>query len=169
MLSEAGVTEREKSGGGAMVAVTEDVCESAPEVPVRVMVALPLAVAGTAEMVTVCGVPGVSMNEEGCAVTPVGRPEMATAMVPVKPFAAVALTLTCCGVAPGTSVMVAGVEEREKSAGGFEEELLQETSRRQAKKQEKARDNLGKEAIWNSPGPREFGSGFGSAVGARQR
>ncbi len=78
-----------------MVAATEEVCESAPEVPVRVRVTLPPAVAGAAEMATVCAVPGVKVSEDGCAVTPVGRPEMATDTIPVNPLAAVALTLTC--------------------------------------------------------------------------
>jgi hypothetical protein len=58
-----------------------------------------------------------------------------------------ALTLTCCGGPPGTSVRVAGVEEREKSAGGFGEELLQEISKRQAMRLEQARNNFGEEVM----------------------
>jgi hypothetical protein len=170
MVSEDGAMEREKSGGGAMVAVTEEVCESAPEVPVRVRVALLPAVAGVAEMATFCAVPGVKVREDGCAVTPLGRPEMATDTMPVNPLAAVALTLTCCAGAPGTSVRVAGVEEREKSAVGFGEELLQEVSKRQAKKLEKARDNFEEEAMRKTPGAvGNLDLAFRSAVGAGQR
>ena len=122
----------------------------------KVRVALPPAVAGAAVMATFCAVPGVNMSVDGCAVTPLGRPVIATATVPVKLFAAVALTLICCGGPPGTSVMVAGVDESEKSAGGSGGfgELLQETSKRQAMKLEQARNNFGEEGIWNSPGPR---------------
>ncbi len=39
------------------------------------------------------------------------------------------------------------MEEREKSAEGFEEELLQETSERQAIKIGRAKNNFGEEAI----------------------
>ena len=93
-----------------------------------------------------CAVPGVSISEDGCAVTPVGRPAIATNTVPVEPLTAAALTLTCCGAPPGMSVMVPGVEENEKSAGGFEE-LPQEASTRQATKPEEARKIFEKEVI----------------------
>jgi hypothetical protein len=96
IVSDVGATERVKSGGGgAMVVVTEEVCERAPEVPVSVSVALPAAVAGAADMATFWAVPGVRVREAGCAVTPLGKPLIATATMPVKPFAGVALTLIC--------------------------------------------------------------------------
>ena len=127
----------------------------------KVRVTGPLAVAGAAEMATFCAVPGVNVSVDGWAVTPVGRPVIATDTMPVKLLAAVALMLICCGGPPGTSVMLPGVEASEKSAGGFGEELLQEMSKRQVMKLEQARNNLGEEAIWNSPGPQGFfGSGF---------
>jgi hypothetical protein len=47
----------------------------------------------------------------------VGSPEIATATVPVKPFTGVVFTLICCPAPPGTSAIVAGVEDNEKSAG----------------------------------------------------
>jgi hypothetical protein len=97
IVSDDGATERVKSGGGggAMVVVTEEVCERAPEVPVSVSVALPAAVADAAEMATFWAVPGVRVREAGCAVTPLGKPLIATATMPVKPFVGVALTLIC--------------------------------------------------------------------------
>jgi hypothetical protein len=88
-----------KSGGGGgvvtMVAVTVVEWLRAPEVPVRVSVALPAAVVGAAVIVTFCALPGVRVSDAGCAVTPAGRPVMATVTVPVNPLAGVAFTLTC--------------------------------------------------------------------------
>ena len=81
-LREEGLTASEKSagGGGGTVTVTgnDAVCVKAPEVPVNVAVEDPAAVPAGAVRVTVAAVPGVSVKDEGCAVTPVGRPVIAT-------------------------------------------------------------------------------------------
>ena len=55
------------------------VCVSAPAVPVNVTVLAPAPAAADATRLTVAGVPGVSVNEDGEAVTPAGKPVMATA------------------------------------------------------------------------------------------
>jgi hypothetical protein len=120
IVSDAGAAVRVKSGGGTMVAATEEVCERAPEVPVRVSVAVPPDVAGVAEIDTFWAVPGVRVRVEGCAVTPLGKPVIATATMSVKPLADTALTLICWTGPPGTSETLAGLEERVKSTGGLE-------------------------------------------------
>jgi hypothetical protein len=109
----------EKSGGSAvMVAATVAEWLSAPDVPIRVNVALPAAALAAAVTVTLCAAPGVRVSVAGCAVTPAGSPVIATVTVPAKPLAAAAFTLIACPVPPGTSVMFAGVAATEKSATG---------------------------------------------------
>ncbi|WP_433964914.1 hypothetical protein [Tunturiibacter gelidiferens] len=106
-----------KSGRGAeTVAATVALCVSDPEVPERVNVALPATAPADAVTVMLCAVPGVTDRVDGCADTPPGSPEIATVTIPAKPLAAAALTLTCWPGPPGTSVIVVGVEAREKSA-----------------------------------------------------
>ena len=95
MESAVGESVRVKSGGGEMVAVMVVVWESIPEVPVRVSIALPIMAAEEADNVMVCAVPGVSVREAGCAVTPVGKPVTATETMLVKPLTGVALMLIC--------------------------------------------------------------------------
>jgi hypothetical protein len=56
------------------------------------------------------------MSVAGLAVTPAGNPEIATATVPLKPFAATTRTLTGEPVAPATMVSDAGDTASEKSA-----------------------------------------------------
>ena len=112
------LSEKSAAGGAAaMVAATVAEWLSVPEVPVRVMVALPAAAVAAAAISTVCAVPGIKVNFDGLAVTPEGRPEIVTATVPVKPFCGAALTLMVCAWPPGLSAIVAGVEDSEKSAG----------------------------------------------------
>ena len=57
---------------------SETVCVRAPEVPVNVAVEDPAAVPAGALRLSVAGVPGVSVKDDGCAVTPVGSPAIAT-------------------------------------------------------------------------------------------
>jgi hypothetical protein len=95
MESAVGESVRVKSGGGEMVAVMVVVWESIPEVPVRVSITLPIMAAEEADNVMVCAVPGVSVREAGCAVTPVGKPVTATETMLVKPLTGVALMLIC--------------------------------------------------------------------------
>jgi hypothetical protein len=92
-----------------MVAATVAEWVSAPELPVKVTVALPAAALAAAVTVIVCGAPGVKLSVAGCAVTPAGRPAIATFTVPMKPLAGTAFTLIGCPVPPGTSEMLAGV------------------------------------------------------------
>jgi hypothetical protein len=116
-VSELGDTVSVKSGGGVteMVAATVAVWVSAPEAPDKVIVAPPAAADEAATMERFCAVPGVKLSVAGCAVTPLGNPEMVTATVPVKPFTGAAFTLIVWPVCPATSAIVAGVEDKEKS------------------------------------------------------
>jgi hypothetical protein len=87
--------------------------------------------------VIVCAVPGTSVSEAGCAVTPVGSPETATVTDPVKPLAGVALTLTGSPVPPATIAMVAGEEVSVKSPAATGLELPpQESNAKQQRKLE---------------------------------
>ena len=76
-----------------MVAATVAVCVSVPEVPLKVSVALPAAAEDAALMVTLCPAPGVSLSDDGWAVTPAGSPVTATVTVPEKVLRDAALTL----------------------------------------------------------------------------
>jgi hypothetical protein len=67
-------------------------------------------------MVTLCGVPGVSVNVDGLTVTPAGSPLIVTVIVPVKSFTGTKLTLTCRPVPPAANVTVAGFVVSEKPA-----------------------------------------------------
>src|SRR5258708_35013486 len=99
----------------------------APEVPVRVSITLPAAAAAPASavIVTFCAVPGVIVSIVGCAVIPLGNPVIATVTIPVKPLTGAEFRLVCCPAPPGTSVIVAGVGDNEKSAAGLELPLQQ--------------------------------------------
>src|SRR6266566_4806220 len=105
-----------------MVAATVAEWLRAPEVPVKVTMALPAAALAPAVTVTVCAVPGVKLSDAGCAVTPTGSPAIATFTIPVKPLTGTAFTLICCPAPPGTTEMLAGVAVRVKSpaAAGME-------------------------------------------------
>jgi hypothetical protein len=88
---------------------------------VKVTVAVPAAAVASAVRVVLCAVPGVRLNEAGLAVTPAGRPVIATATVPLKEFAAVAVTLTEAPAPPPVSESDVGERVREKSGGGAAE------------------------------------------------
>ena len=74
----------------------------------NVMVDGPATAADDAASVVVCAVPGVRLKVAGVAVTPAGRPVMATATVPVNPLIAVAVTLAGDPAAPGAMVSEVG-------------------------------------------------------------
>jgi hypothetical protein len=124
MVSEDGVTVREKSGagggGGGAVAVVVTtivaVCVNVPEIPVRVAVAVPLDTVLSALNVMFCGVPAVRVRAAGLVVTPDGSPLNVTGTCAVKPFAAVAVTLTGWLAAPPATETVVGDTASEKSA-----------------------------------------------------
>lgn len=79
---------------------------------------LPTAADEAAVMIALCVVPGVRFKEAGFAVTPAGRPAMATFTVPVKPFTAVALTLSVEPAAPAVRLSEAGDTANVKSGDG---------------------------------------------------
>ena len=84
-----------------------------------------LAVALVAAVkVTLCATPGVRANVAGFAVTPAGRPVIATVTVPVNEFSAAAVTLTCEPTAPGVRVNDVGDADNVKSGGGTGAEMV---------------------------------------------
>jgi hypothetical protein len=99
------------------VITNEAVCVRAPDVPVNVTVDEPMAVPAGAVSVSVAAVPGVSVRDDGCAVTPVGRPVIATCTLDENPFWAAASTETVAAVPSAVKVNVPGVTLSEKSAG----------------------------------------------------
>jgi hypothetical protein len=116
-----GVEDKVKSGTGAgreIVSAAVITWLSVPELPVRVIIALPAVVAAEAVIVTLCATPGVSISVEGCAVTPLGSPLIATDTVPLNPLTGTALTLICCPAPPDISEIAVGVEDKEKSGAG---------------------------------------------------
>ncbi len=123
-VRDVGDRVNEKSGGGGdaeTVTATAAEWMSVPDVPVKVTVALPAVAPEAAVIVTSCAVPGVNVSVAGLAVTPEGSPLIATATIPVKPFAGTALMLTGCPVPPATSVILAGMAASENSCGGITE------------------------------------------------
>jgi hypothetical protein len=99
------------------VIANEAVCVSVPDVPVNVAVDDPAAVPAGAVSVSVAAVPGVSVRDDGCAVTPAGRPAIATCTLDENPFWAVASTETVPAVPSAVKFKVPGVTLSEKSAG----------------------------------------------------
>lgn len=82
-----GVTDTEKSGGGATVRVTGAApCEREPLVPVTVTEELPTGVVLSVVMVSVEPLPAVTEGGENEAVAPEGSPEALSVMEPVKPL-----------------------------------------------------------------------------------
>lgn len=63
--------------------------------PVRVSIALPGIVAAEAVKAMVCAFPGVRVSVAGCAVTPVGKPVIATDTMLAKLLLGVAVMLIC--------------------------------------------------------------------------
>jgi hypothetical protein len=96
-VSEDGVSVSEKSGG-ATAAVVESamlaVCDSVPDVPVRVTVLTAVATLALAVNVMFCAAPGETVRLAGLAVTPLGRPLTLSVTWPARPFVAVAVTDT---------------------------------------------------------------------------
>ena len=87
--------------------------------PVKVTVGVADATVAAAMSVVVAeGWAVVRVRVDGFAVTPEGRPEMATAMEPLKELSAVAVTVIALLVAPALRERVVGETAREKSGGG---------------------------------------------------
>jgi hypothetical protein len=130
-VSEEGATARVKSaGGGVMVTLTDELCESVPALPLRVRAAEPAAAEESAAMLRFCATPGVRVSVVGETVTPDGMPETLTDTLPMKPLEGAALTLICCGAPPGVRAIVPGLAAIVKSAVGPVFPLLQETEAR---------------------------------------
>jgi hypothetical protein len=90
-------------------------------------VVVPDVALAVALMVMFCAVPGVRLSVAGFAVTPGGRPVIATAIVPVNAFKAVAVTLSCEPAAPAIRGRVDGETARVKSgAGAMVKEMVTE-------------------------------------------
>ena len=117
-MSEAGEIVSVKSGGGGgaeTVAITDVVCDSIPDDPESVTVALPAAALEEAVSVVFCAVPGERLRVAGLAVTPVGSPDNVTATIPENPLIGLAVTLTSCPPPPGIRLTEEGDAESVKS------------------------------------------------------
>jgi hypothetical protein len=92
------------------------VCDNVPELPTK-LTRTAVGVAGAslaAVSVIAVGLYGVTVIFDGDTVTPVGKPLTTTVIVPLKPFKAVLFSVTCA-LAPGVSIIVAGVAVSVKS------------------------------------------------------
>ena len=96
-------------------------CDRPADVPVKVMLPVALAAVEAAVRVIFCGAAGVTLTEEGEAVTPAGSPETATETDPLKELTADAETVTSAPDPPAGRVTAAGETEREKSGEGEDE------------------------------------------------
>lgn len=114
MVRDVGEAEREKSGAGATVRLRVVEWVSVSEVAVTVMVEEPGAAEDEAVKVTLCGVPGVRVSDEGLAVTPDGRPEKVTVTGLLNPFCAVDENWIAVPVWPGVRLRDVGDAEKLK-------------------------------------------------------
>jgi hypothetical protein len=112
----AGEAVRLKSGGGVTVSASVAVWLRLPDVPVIVTVAAPVAALLLAVSVNVLLlVAEAGLND---AVTPLGRPEVARAALPVKPFNAATDTMLV-PLFPCVIIKLPGDVDREKFGAAF--------------------------------------------------
>ena len=112
-----GDADRPKVGDAVTVSVIAVVFVRAPEVPVIVTVAVPVAAELFAVSVNVLeDVAGLGLNE---AVTPLGRPEAVKLTLPVKPFCGMTV-IVLVPLAPVAMLRTPGDAERAKFAGAAE-------------------------------------------------
>jgi hypothetical protein len=104
--------------GGWTVRASVAVWLKISEVPVKVSVPVDAPALDEAVSVMFCAVPGVRLRVVELAVTPLGRPVMATLTVPVNAFRALALILTGDPAAPAVRVSEAGEADSVKSGDG---------------------------------------------------
>src|ERR1700722_15390962 len=90
-------------------------CVSAPDVPVKSTVAAPEPALDAAVSVTFCDAPGVRLKVAGDALAPAGNPLVFTAIEPVNPFRAAAVTDTVSLVPPAVRVRLPSLTVSEKS------------------------------------------------------
>jgi len=114
-----GLTSSEKSFAAAVTtSVTVAVWLKDPDVPVNVIV-LELAAALVAAVnVTLCGVPALTVSDDGLAVTPAGNPEIATLTPALNPLIALTETVAAPPAPPPVIFTVDGLAANEKSGGG---------------------------------------------------
>ncbi len=113
MLRVEGEAESVNVGGAVMVSAIVVLLISVPDVPVMVTVETPAATVPAAAKVTLRA---VALAGPKVAVTPVGKPEAASATVPLKPFRAV-MAMLLAPLAPGLMLTLAGVAEIVKLGG----------------------------------------------------
>jgi hypothetical protein len=89
-----------------------------PDVPVNVTVDEADGAVSAAVRVVVCAAPGVRLSVAGFAVTPVGRPVIATITVPLKAFKGFIVTLRGEPDVPAMMVCDVGDMVSVKSGGG---------------------------------------------------
>lgn len=115
----AGVKVRAKPrfSGGASVTESDKVavCVTDAAAPVTVTFASPVAALAAAVRVTFCAVPGVRLNVDGLAVTPLGRPLSFTFTVPLKPSMGTAFTEIVLPAPPCGTAILAGARVKVKS------------------------------------------------------
>src|SRR5581483_3342996 len=99
-----------------MVSASMAVWVREPEVPVKVMVgAAEAVVIGAVKVRLAEDCAGVSVSVDGFAVTPEGRPEIATEIVPLNELSAEAVMVTALLVVPAFTDKLAGEAVSEKS------------------------------------------------------
>jgi hypothetical protein len=114
MLRAVGEPDNVNVGGGAMVSAIATLLVRVPDVPAIVTVAVAAAAALAAVKVTT--LVWLVVMAPKVAVTPDGRPEAASATVPLKPFSAV-IAIVLAPLAPGLRLTLAGVAETVKLGG----------------------------------------------------
>ena len=115
----AGDKVRAKPRSAGAACVTESakvaVCVTDVAAPVTVTFASPVVAPLAAVRVTLCAVPGVRLNVDGLAVTPLGRPLRFTFTEPLKPFTGTAFTKIVLPVPPCCTAILAGARDKVKS------------------------------------------------------
>jgi len=114
-VSVAGDTDRVNDGGGPMVRVIVVLAVKAPDVPAIVTVEVLLAAVLGATIVNTL-LPAVLVGLK-LAVTPLGRPDAASATVPVKPYCAFTATFAV-PLVPDATFKAVGVADNVKLGGG---------------------------------------------------
>jgi hypothetical protein len=105
----AGEAVRLKLGAGVTVRLIVAVLVRLPELPVTVTVAVPVVADALALSVSTLVSATVPFAKE--AVTPAGKPEAASATVPLKPFTPLTVIVVVLPVAPCARLSVVGEAE----------------------------------------------------------
>lgn len=116
MLRAVGEADNVKFGAGAMASAIVTLLVRLPEVPVMVTVEELAAALLAAAKVTVLRL--AVLAGEKLAVTPAGRPDAASATVPLKPLRALT-AIVLAPLVPGFRLTLPGVADRLKLGGGL--------------------------------------------------